>query len=40
MIEILPRNLTAKMLSRACNVRLPLTWDDADFAAVGNQDFE
>jgi len=47
-----PLPLTAKMLSRACDVRLPLMWDDADFAdmvdvlcesldaAVGNQDFE
>jgi len=26
-----PLPLTAKMLSRACDVRLPLMWDDADF---------
>lgn len=47
-----PLPLTAKMLSRACDVRLPLMWDDADFedlvdvlcesleAAVDGQDFE
>ena len=27
-----PLPLTAKMLSRACDVRLPLMWDDEDFA--------
>jgi dTDP-4-amino-4,6-dideoxygalactose transaminase len=47
-----PLPLTAKMLSRACDVRLPLMWDDEDFkdmvdvlcesldAAVGDVDFE
>eukprot|EP00571_Detonula_confervacea_P016535 CAMPEP_0172309872 /NCGR_PEP_ID=MMETSP1058-20130122/10812_1 /TAXON_ID=83371 /ORGANISM="Detonula confervacea, Strain CCMP 353" /LENGTH=433 /DNA_ID=CAMNT_0013022585 /DNA_START=57 /DNA_END=1358 /DNA_ORIENTATION=+ len=47
-----PLPLTAKMLSRACDVRLPLMWDDEDFsdmvdvlcesldAAVGDADFE
>ena len=27
-----PFTLTAKMLSRVCDVRLPLMWDDANFA--------
>ncbi|KAL9183413.1 hypothetical protein ACHAXT_005200 [Thalassiosira profunda] len=47
-----PLPLTAKMLSRACDVRLPLMWDDEDFvdmvdvlcesldAAIGDADFE
>jgi dTDP-4-amino-4,6-dideoxygalactose transaminase len=47
-----PLPLTAKMLKHACDVRLPLMWDDEDFsdmvdvicesldAAVGDQDFE
>ncbi|KAL7540475.1 hypothetical protein ACHAXR_010483 [Thalassiosira sp. AJA248-18] len=47
-----PLPLTAKMLSRACDVRLPLMWDDEDFedmvdvlcesldAATADQDFE
>lgn len=47
-----PLPLTAKMLKRACDVRLPLMWDDEDFAdmvdvicesldaATGDQDFE
>jgi len=47
-----PLPLTAKMLKHACDVRLPLMWDDEDFsdmvdvlcesldAAVGEQDFE
>jgi len=47
-----PLPLTAKMLSRACDVRLPLMWDDSDFsdmvdvlcesldAAVSDADFE
>jgi len=47
-----PLPLTAKMLKRACDVRLPLMWDDEDFsdmvdvlcesldAAVGETDFE
>ena len=26
-----PLPLTAKMLSRACDVRMPLMWDDSDF---------
>mmetsp|Transcript_1930 Transcript_1930/g.3705 ORF Transcript_1930/g.3705 Transcript_1930/m.3705 type:complete len:259 (+) Transcript_1930:2-778(+) len=46
-----PLPLTAKMLSRACDVRLPLMWDDEDFsdlvdvlcesldAAVADSDF-
>ena len=47
-----PLTLTAKMLSRACHVRLHLMWDEANFAdmvnilcesldaVVGYQDFE
>ena len=47
-----PLPLTAKMLSRVCDVRLPLMWDNANFAdmvdvlcesldaVVGYQDFE
>ena len=47
-----PLTLTAKMLSRVCDVQLPLMWDEANLAvvvdvlcesldaAVGYQDFE
>ena len=47
-----PLPLTAKLLSRVCDVRLPLMWDEANFAdmvdvlcesldaAVGYQNFE
>ena len=31
-----PLPLTAKMLSRACDVRLPLMWDDEDFDDMAN----
>lgn len=31
-----PLPLTAKMLSRACDVRLPLMWDDEDFEDMAN----
>merc|ERR1712216_966608 len=31
-----PLPLTAKMLSRACDVRLPLMWDDEDFADMAD----
>lgn len=31
-----PLPLTAKMLSRACDVRLPLMWDDEDFEDMFN----
>lgn len=31
-----PLPLTAKMLSRACDVRMPLTWDDKDFDDMAN----
>lgn len=31
-----PLPLTAKMLSRACDVRLPLMWDDEDFVDMVN----
>jgi hypothetical protein len=29
-----PLPLTAKMLTRACDVRLPLMWDDEDFETM------
>ena len=31
-----PLPLTAKMLSRACDVRMPLMWDDSDFDDMAN----
>eukprot|EP00979_Chaetoceros_neogracilis_P004490 scaffold787_cov285-Chaetoceros_neogracile.AAC.54 len=31
-----PLPMTAKMLSRACDVRMPLMWDDADFDDMAN----
>lgn len=31
-----PLPLTAKMLSRACDIRMPLTWDDEDFDDMEN----
>lgn len=31
-----PLPLTAKMLSRACDVRMPLMWDDKDFEDMAN----
>jgi dTDP-4-amino-4,6-dideoxygalactose transaminase len=31
-----PLPLTAKMLSRACDVRMPLMWDDEDFVDMAN----
>jgi hypothetical protein len=31
-----PLPATAKMLSRSCDVRLPLMWDDEDFEDMAN----
>jgi hypothetical protein len=31
-----PLPKTAKMLARACDVRLPLLWEDEDFVAMEN----
>ena len=31
-----PLPMTAKMLSRACDCRMPLMWEDEDFDAMEN----